>query len=58
MITNVLIAIKNIVTNPVTNLVTHYSSHNRINNVGEALEIYIKDIFADSVIVTDNQAKL
>lgn len=49
MNTNILIAIKNIIENPVTNIVSFYASHNRINNVGEALEIYIKDVFADSV---------
>ncbi len=57
MNTNILVAIKNIVQNPVTNLVSFYNSHNRINNVGEALEIYIKDVFANSVNVPSLEEK-
>ncbi len=48
MTTNLLIAIKNIVENPVTNLISYYGSANRINNIGEALEFYIKDLFCNS----------
>jgi hypothetical protein len=57
MNTNILVAIKNIVQSPVTNLVSFYNSHNRINNVGEALEIYIKDVFANSVNVPSLEDK-
>lgn len=57
MTTNILVAIKNIVENPITNLVSFYNSHNRINNVGEALEIYIKDVFANSVNVPSLEEK-
>jgi len=57
MNTNILVAIKNIVKSPVTNLVSFYNSHNRINNVGEALEIYIKDVFANSVNVPSLEEK-
>jgi len=49
MNTNLLIALKNIVDKPVTNLVSHYSSSNRMNNMGEALELYVKDIFCNSL---------
>lgn len=48
--TNLLVAIKNIATNPVTNLKQHYNrSSNRANSEGEALENYIKDAFAGTV---------
>lgn len=57
MNTNILVAIRNIIKNPVTDLVSFYNSHNRINNVGEALEIYIKDVFADSVNVPSLEDK-
>jgi hypothetical protein len=51
MNTNLLIALKNIVDKPVTSLVFHYSSSNRMNNMGEALELYVKDIFCNSLEV-------
>jgi hypothetical protein len=51
MNTNLLIALKNIVDKPVTNLVSHYSSSNRMNSMGEALELYVKDIFCNSLEV-------
>jgi len=47
--TNLLIAIKNLVKDPVTNLKTHYKSVNRVNNMGDALEFYIKDLFCNSL---------
>jgi hypothetical protein len=46
---NILEAITNIINNPVTNLKNHYSGRNRMNNVGEALESYIKDAFANTL---------
>jgi hypothetical protein len=49
MNTNLLIALKNIIDKPVTNLVSHYSSSNRMNGMGEALELYVKDIFCNSL---------
>lgn len=57
MTTNILVAINNIVENPITNLGSFYSARNRINNVGEALEIYIKDVFANSVNVPSLEEK-
>lgn len=44
--TNIIEAICNIVENPVYEIKAHYSGRNRANNVGEALENYIKDSFA------------
>lgn len=49
METNLLVAIKNLVENPVTHLVAQYRSSNRANNMGDALEYYIKDLFCNSL---------
>jgi hypothetical protein len=49
IMTNTLKAIINIVENPITDLVSFYKGSNRANNMGEALETYIKDIFCDCV---------
>ena len=57
METNLLIAIANLVRNPITNLVSHYRSSNRINNMGDALEFYIKDLFCNSLEVNDLEKK-
>lgn len=57
MKTNLLIAIKNIVNNPVTNLTDFYSSTNRMNGMGESLELYVKDIFCGSLNITDPAEK-
>ena len=54
--TNILQALKNIVENPVTDLLVYYKGSNRANNMGDALETYIKDIFCNS-LVKDNQKK-
>ncbi len=45
---NIIDAIINLVQNPVTQLVNYYEGKNRANNAGDALEEYIKDIFANS----------
>ncbi len=47
--TNLLIAITNLVKDPITNLKIHYKSVNRANNMGDALEFYIKDLFCNSL---------
>ena len=47
--TNLLTAIVNIIKNPVYSLRNFYLSRNRANSMGEALEMYIKDIFADTI---------
>lgn len=44
--TNLLVAIKNIIQNSNNDLILQYKSLNRINSVGEALEFYVKDIFS------------
>lgn len=45
---NIINAIINLINNPITTLVTHYTSSNRANQAGDALEEYIKDLFAGS----------
>lgn len=45
---NIINAIMNLVQNPVTQLVHYYQGQNRANNAGDALEEYIKDLFANS----------
>lgn len=49
METNLLIAIANLVKDPVTNLKSRYKSINRANSMGDALEFYIKDLFCNSL---------
>jgi len=56
--TNILIAITNIVKDPITNIVSYYRSSNRINNLGEALEFYIKDVLCSSLRVNDPNEKI
>ena len=58
MTSNLLIAIKNMIENPITALTAHYSGRNRVNGVGNALEIYIKDLFADTLLYEDEYSKL
>ncbi len=55
---NILTAIKTIINFPISELVSYYQSKNRINQMGEALECFIKDIFADTVTESDQQKKL
>ena len=56
---NIIDAIINLVTNPKVELVRHYSYVNRANNMGNALEEYIKDLFAGTVEEMDeNQRNL
>ena len=50
---NIISAIINLVENPKIELIRKGSSHNRANNMGEALEEYIKDLFANTVDVDD-----
>jgi len=58
MKTNLLIALYNLLQHPVKDIIKYYSqSNNRINQVGEALEIYIKDIFCGTFGVVDLQKK-
>jgi len=55
--TNLLIALSNLVQNPLVDIVDHYRSSNRANNMGEALEFYIKDLFCGSTGVSDVEKK-
>jgi len=52
---NIIDAIVNLVNKPVTELVSYYQSHNRANNAGDALEEYIKDLFANSFELEEAQ---
>ena len=45
---NTLIAIKLIVEKPIIEIKDYYSGRNRANSVGDALENYVKDIFANT----------
>ena len=45
---NIINAIYNLVNNPIVDVVSFYSGNNRANNSGDALEEYIKDLFADT----------
>lgn len=58
MTSNILIAIKNLVENPITELTAHYSGRNRANGVGNALEVYIKDLFANTILYEDEYSRL
>ena len=55
---NILSAILNIVTNQIGELKDFYESRNRANSMGEALENYIKDIFADTLLESNEQMRL
>lgn len=57
MRTNLLLAIANLVKNPITNLGSHYKSMNRMNSMGDALEFYIRDIFCNSLNENDEKKK-
>ena len=58
MTSNILIAIKNLVNSPITALTAHYPGRNRINGVGNALEVYIKDLFANTLFCDDEYKKM
>lgn len=47
--TNILQAIYTIVANDIPDVISFYRSQNKINAVGDALELFIKDIFANTV---------
>ena len=48
-------AIVNLVENPVTKLVSEYHSRNRANNAGDALEEYVKDLFAGTFKMREDE---
>lgn len=55
---NIIDAIYNLINNPVIELREFYKSKNRANNMGDALEEYIKDLFANTINETDEQNRL
>ncbi|MEE3718670.1 NgoPII family restriction endonuclease, partial [Tumidithrix elongata RA019] len=46
---NLLQAISNIIHSPILDVVSYYRGRNRINAVGDALEAFIKDAFANTL---------
>jgi hypothetical protein len=57
METNLLVAIANLIKGPVVDLESYYAGSNRVNNVGEALETYIKDLFCGTLREKDISKK-
>ena len=55
---SLLTAIANAVAEPVYQLGDYSRSRSRANNMGEALEEYIKDLFAGTIGERDTQARL
>jgi type-2 restriction enzyme ngoPII len=55
---NILKAIINLAQTPLFELKEYYSNHNRANSMGDALEEYIKDIFAGTYTITNEQERL
>jgi hypothetical protein len=56
--TNILEAIYNIVQNPVFEIKSFYAGRNRANNVGDALENYVKDAFINSFHINDEKERM
>lgn len=54
---NIIDAIINLVEHPKVELVHHAAAANRANNMGDALEEYIKDLFAGTVWETDENRR-
>ena len=54
---NIINALINLVSNPVTQLVEYYQGRNRANNAGDALEEYIKDLFAGTFDTEPNERR-
>lgn len=52
---NIINAIYNLVNNPGVVLVSYYLGKNRANNSGDALEEYIKDLFANTFNTPENE---
>lgn len=55
---NIINAIINLVHNPVSELREVYARNNRANNAGDALEEYIKDLFAGTYDTTNEAERL
>jgi len=54
---NILRAIINVANNPIVELINTYTGRNTINNVGQALEVYIQDVFANTVNETNSDIR-
>lgn len=52
---NIIDAIINLVNNPINHLTEYYQGRNRANNAGDALEEYVKDLFADSFKLAEDE---
>jgi hypothetical protein len=52
---NIINAIINLVNNPRQELISHHQGHNRANNAGDALEEYVKDLFANTFGMNENE---
>ena len=50
---NIIDAILNLVNNPITEIVKEYKSNNRANQTGDALELYVRDLFAGVLCAKD-----
>ena len=57
--TNILQALKNLTENPITDISARYQANgrNRANNMGEALEAYVKDLFCNTFNIQDETEK-
>ena len=57
--TNILKALIHLTENPITDISARYQANgrNRANNMGEALESYVKDLFCDTFNIQDDTAK-
>ncbi len=56
--TNILEAIYNIIQNPIFEIKSFYTGRNRANSVGDALENYIKDAFANSFHLDEEKERM
>jgi 3-methyladenine DNA glycosylase AlkC len=54
---NILQAIFTITANKIPDVVSFYRSKNKINAAGDALELFVKDIFANTLNETDENKK-
>lgn len=52
---NIINAIINLVNNPISHLTDYYQGRNRANNAGDALEEYVKDMFANTFELSKNE---
>ena len=55
---NIIDAVINIIKNPILELREYSASHNRANNMGEALEEYIKDLFSGTVFEKNENKRM